>query len=221
MRNANFTANTTCQDSRDYINKCAPIAEADDTNRNKSSSRPRRHRSRSANEDREAKRAAAFFDRFAGFSEPGGMARGFWAGPAAIANRPGDLSPLPKSSGARIARQAAHSRRYPEPRRMTAPCRARIAGRGLPGVDCGRATGRAAHSPARKSGDAVHRAGSRGTALHDGKNNAFSGRPRRRPAPCAPCDPPAGRARRLTPPTRPAARSPLSRAAVPLRAATG
>lgn len=159
MRNANFTANTTCQDSRDYINKCAPIAEADDTNRNKSSSRPRRHRSRSANEDRDAKRAAAFCDpraaaqgRFAGFSEPGGMARGFWAGPAAIANRPGYLRPLPKSSGARIARQATHSRRYPEPRRMTAPCRARIAGRGLPGADCGRATGRAAHSPARKTG---------------------------------------------------------------------
>lgn len=120
------------------------------------------------------------------------MARGFWAGPAAIANRPGYLSPLPKSSGARIARQAAHSTAA-LPR--TAPHDSRLAGRGLPGrglpgVDCGRATGRAAHSPARKSGAAVHRAGSRGTALHDGKNNAFPGRPRRRPAPCAPCDPP-------------------------------
>lgn len=144
MRNANFTANTTCQDSWDYINKCAPIAEADDTNRNKSSSRPRRHRSCSANEDRDAKRAAAFCDpraaaqgRFAGFSEPGGMARGFWAGPAAIVNRPGYLSPLPKSSGARIARQAAHStaalpRTAPHDSALPgADCRARIAGRGL------------------------------------------------------------------------------------------
>lgn len=144
MRNANFTANTTSQDSRDYINKCAPIAEADDTNRNKSSSRPRRHRSCSANEDRDAKRAAAFCDpraaaqgRFAGFSEPGGMARGFWAGPKAIANRPGYLSPLPKSSGARIARQAAHStaalpRTAPHDSALPgADCRAWIAGRGL------------------------------------------------------------------------------------------
>ena len=141
MRNANFTANTTCQDSWDYINKCAPIAEADDTNRNKSSSRPRRHRSCSANEDRDAKRAAAFCDpraaaqgRFAGFSEPGGMARGFWAGPKAIANRPGYLSPLPKSSGARIARQAAHStaalpRTAPHDSALPgADCRAWIAG---------------------------------------------------------------------------------------------
>ena len=65
------------------------------------------------------------------------MARGFWAGPAAIANRPGYLSPLPKSSGARIARQAAHStaalpRTAPHDSALPgADCRARIAGRGL------------------------------------------------------------------------------------------
>ena len=134
------------------------------------------------------------------------MARGFWAGPAAIANRPGYLRPLPKSSGARIARQAAHStaalpRTAPHDSALPgADCRARIAGRGL----------RARHRPRRTQPSPKIRRRrpsleSRGTALHDGKNNAFSGRPRRRPAPCAPCDPPAGRARRLTPPARPAA----------------